>query len=516
MKPSKLLSLTELRELFCSLICDAQIDLTADLTQYNPSVHKGVYCRYHEQNHVALKSNWEQFLKTVNSSALNSKEKNEFIHAGLSSGVLRAAFSQVIEEHPSWEETTIWFTQQKLMEADFEQHALQESREVLEANELQDLSIIFLPSIKQEVHVVTEDLEEFSRKLELKKESAVVERHVPQIVFAHFETLMDREAQSYIRLLNARPAQTHEHLIYQFHDLMVEKQVYLEDEYHRFVPAFNVAYFHPLTGDQYLVLKTEAAALAEELLHHPAVSNGTKFLEDLRATEVDLFNFCLPHMQVRPEWNDAEKIMKRFALIQYAFHEAVCEQSLSYSETSKRFVYCRNHVNRKKKHFVDEAVYQQYLQDLFENDRTEKLISADFVVTFNMVKRFIRETVQEDMITLNRQVLAAKEREAAENYEHEHLVPVRELNQAELLEFYVCGRKNRYETATEAWAGCVIFDGKAESTVYSCTYCNGFHYGIKALRTPSRAEKVAGGREWYLFNVKRANKFVTGRTTVSS
>lgn len=516
MTSSKLLSLPELRELFSSLICNAQIDLTVDLTQYNPSVHKGVYCRYHEQNHVTLKSNWEQFLTAVNSSSLDAKARNEFIHAGLSSGVLRAAFSQVIEEHPSWEETTLWFTQQKLMEADFEQYVLQQSREVLETNELQDLSVVFISSVKQEVHVVTEDLKEFAHKLELKKKSAVVERHVPQIVFAHFETLMDREAQSYIRSLNARPAQNHEHLIYQFHDLMVERQIHLEDEYHRFVPAFNAAYFHPLTGQQYLVLKTEAAALIEELLHDPAVLNGTKFLEDLKATEVDLFNFCLPHMQVRPEWNDAEKIMRRFTFIQQAFHEAVCEQSLSYSETSKRFVYCRNHVNRKKKHFVDETLYQQYLQDLFENDTTEALLSTEFVITFNMVKRFIRETVQENMITLNRQVLAAKEREAAENYEHEHLVPVRELTQADLVEFYVCGRKNRYVTATESWAGCVIFDGKAESTVYSCPYCEGFHYGIKALRTPSWEEQVAGGREWYLFNVRRANRFVARRTSVSS
>lgn len=516
MKQNELISLPELRELFRSLICDAQIDLAADLTQYNPSLHKGIHCRYHEQNHVALKVNWEQFLRTVNSSSLNGKEKNEFIHAGLSSGVLRAAFSQVIEEHPSWEETAIWFTQQKVMEADFEQHSLQESREVLETNELQDLSIVFIPSIKQEVHVVTEDLEDFSRKLELKKESAVVDRHVPQIVFAHFETLMDREAQSYIRSLNARPAQTHEHLIYQFHDSMMKKQVRLEDEYHRFVPAFNVAYFHPLTGDQYLVLKTEATSMAEELLQHPAVTNGTKFLEDVRATEVDLFNFCLPHMQSRTEWSDAERIMRRIRSIQHSFHETVCEQSLNFSETSKRFVYCRNHANRKKKHFVDESVYQQYMKDLYEADRTEMLISADFVVTFNMVKRFIRETVQEDMITLNRQVLTAKEREAAESYDHEHLVPVRELTQNELVEFYICGRKNRYDTAAEAWAGCVIFDGKAESTVYTCSYCNGFHYGIKALRVPSWQEQVAGGREWYLFNVKRANRFVIGRTPVSS
>lgn len=513
MKPTSLL---ELRDLFRRLICDAQIDLESNLSQYNASVHKGVHCRYHDHDHVTLKENWDNFLNTVHASSLTVKEKNEFIHAGLSSGVLRAAYSQVIETHPSWEETTIWFTQQQMMEAEFEQNVLQDIETVLKSNELQNLSIITIPGSEKEVYVVTEELESFARQLELKKESSVMGRYLPPIVFAHFETLMDRAAQSYIRSLNMRPAQTHEHLIHQFHDEMMKKQVRLEDEYHRFVPSFNVAYFHPESSEQYLVLKSDAASLMEKLIHHPAVTNPSKFLEDIRETEVDLFGFCLPHMQVRPEWNTAELIMKRIARIRYDFHQTVCEQNLSYGETSKRFIYCRNHANRKKKHFVDETVYQQYVKDLYEADQTELIISADFVVTFNMVKRYIRETVQSDMMNLNRQALMLKEKEASESYDLEHLVPVRELSDDELVEFYVCGRKNRYDSAADAWAGCVIFDGKAESTVYACPYCEGFHYGIKALHTPTKKEQVAGGKEWYLYNVKRANRFILRRTPVSS
>jgi len=503
-----------MRTRFRELICENQFDLPNQLDDYNPSLHKGVYCRYCSHTHVVEKQHWKALLAEVNSSSLTNKEKNEFIHCSLSSGVLREAYIEEIEAHETWSrEYPYWFAQQELLIDQFEKSVLADEPVVRDALPLKDLTLVTLRTANHRVAVPTTLVNSFLHSLDMKRQYSHLTKTMPSIVLAHLEAMIDQRAQKYVTSWSAEEAENYEYLIDEFYAELKKNEVDLPAELHRFVPSFNAVYVNPKTDEAHLVL-THVAQSVKDQLFPASLKHRLKFLERVKQTEKNVFDYCLPYVQNRLEWPKAIQIMNRFSELHAAFVEQVHQSALSAGPTATRFIYCFQH-DKKTKHYVDEQVYQKFVAAFYYADESAELLTPDFVLSFNLVKAFIRDLIHSDLVTLNKIFLGAKEREGIRNYNYaaEHVVSVSQVTDEQLKEFYECGRKVKYETGVEAYIAAIILGGKVESTIYSCLYCEGYHYGVKALREHTAEAVMQDAREWYLYDAFRANKFMLTQRT---
>lgn len=90
----------------------------------------------------------------------------------------------------------------------------------------------------------------------------------------------------------------------------------------------------------------------------------------------------------------------------------------------------------------------------------------------------------------------------------DYILPVQYVSDNLLIEYYVCGRKNRYLSASDAQEGMLVHKLDSGNSVYSCGYCSGYHYGHKPQRAHTVAENAQKGTLAYVYDVKKANRFI--------
>lgn len=97
----------------------------------------------------------------------------------------------------------------------------------------------------------------------------------------------------------------------------------------------------------------------------------------------------------------------------------------------------------------------------------------------------------------------------------EYIIPISQLPEALLLEFWECGRKKGHpsiEKAEKALRQTLKKTERNDLSVYQCRHCNLYHFGHSGKRQGRKvgfnATRRRSARDYYMQNSVRANKFI--------
>lgn len=495
-EPSNSVTFSEYETAFNRMLAEESFDVENNIEKYTSRKYKPVRSLDNRNLHCVPSETWKSFRSSVLSSGLTHEEKNKFINQGANYNAVRELYRTSIEKHPSWALTAHWYSLQDSLIQEFENEIKETSEVYSYSNENKTIRIQFNEQ-EQQYTIPVERINSLKDSLALKKEhSQQVSRIMPEIVYSLFQYCLDSRAAHYIKSITVEQETSYQKELEEFAELLKKSHASFEQNLHVYSPSFNEAYTNPVTGEPHMLNAKDSQKFFTKLQNRENFrTRYHPFLKHVISLQNDQFEQLIPYMEKHEDWKLSQQIISEV--------EKIHEEFLVSSEN----------LNPKKKISATKEQYEALIKQLYAVDKTDDLNDFSFTLIFNLTKMKIRQTVKKTLTAL-------KEKDIKSKTEHAQLVECSEYNSGlyyvhvsrltldELAEFYVCGRKRSYPTAEEAWVWMHVSGSKTESSVYQCSYCKQYHYGITGRSHMTVEETAEKGREQYLLSVKHANRFV--------
>lgn len=232
-----------------------------------------------------------------------------------------------------------------------------------------------------------------------------------------------------------------------------------------------------------------------------------------------------PERNVMPNANmkrfPASCIKKQDALLDVFVRDIICSQPKKVRKTGEYLAFsCKKH---KQTHFIPQDAFARNYENLVNKTVTllvkhTKDSSKLFILQVKeradnkrndlFKKVFIRVNNADFPVVTH--VIKKKKTVAAEVTAETklYILPPSLISDEMLAEFYVCGRKAKFDTEQDALNNPDI--NNDIYTPYCCSYCKKYHVGRPGKNSinPTFSSLVNSGRDWYFKSPEKANRFL--------
>lgn len=475
------------------MVCENSFNPVTHMGIYRAAKHKGVHCATHDAMHVIPTGPWKDFLSKVRSSDLTTDEKNKFLHLGASPHAVRAYYASEIEATSFWEKHAVpLLNSQQVFIQEFEQTIVSNSAHVETTIPLSKLRTILVDS--QRLFVQAETLDAFVKDLFFKHSFTGLINMVPSIVYTHVETMLTEIADTYTEALLVEFADTTDMDLAIIFVNSVCQMNYsdetllqtIDPETHIVLKCAKCEKIHVVGKDSWLgYMKRRKTAKMSAIQK----SEVTKHL-----TVINCKDYCLELLKSYPLWPNIQLQLEEMkALVSEMKHQK------AYPNPERR----NEIINLLNEHMTNSPIPTEApnLVRVLAGKQERSLLTE--------VLLLLKQEKQGDSANLGIR------REHGNYYtpqpDSEFLIPSHEFPTEMFEEFWVCGRKQSYRTYEEANLSRIVNDWLGICEIYSCNYCEGFHFGKPSRYEHSEDDYENQGRLWYMSDPRRANAFVKRR-----
>lgn len=478
---------------FNRILLEESYDLNTHLDIATTRDYKGVKSLDGATIHVVKTQQWTAFRNAVLDSSLTHAEKMVFIDQGVHYKLVRELHHDLLENHPTWDVIDSFYTQQNAIVEEFEATALENTGSVEKLDRFHDVMKIYLPASDNVCYVLNSELADFVVRLELKRETQYLSEVMPETVFSHLRSRLDKRREDYIGVIS--PEKSYDAWDREFIDMLEDNHVDVSSKPSVFSPSAHIVYSPP-EGEQIYVVNSVVVDSFFNSLYSSSI-----FQSKTNTWKVPNEEYYHPLMAQHPSYAESLRIVENIIQIRDEFCATYAKQ------VRKKRSKVRHVLSFPT---VTLDVYQKVIQDLYAADTTSNIQDVNFSLIFNLTNDKIKEAllpvlkyfIHKSSLYKGDIVVDVPYRQV----QSLHLKPVKDLSEELLAEFQVCGRKTAYRTAEQAWAERVCA-GKSESSVYHCSYCGHYHYGVKSYFPQTLEEQAEKGRQWYLECKDKADRF---------
>ena len=478
-----------------------------NLEDFHPWEHHAILSEKKHDLAIVPRKTWKQYTQRVRQSSLTNQQKESLVWWVANLPRVREELNEILMTHPLMAPAiTEWTIIQDTQFVSIQESVIRNSEAEKKTSIPHTLQIV---TVNEAPYFITvESLKQLRYKLDDKALLAQKKKGMPFLVGSAFEAWSDERAAHFFESFNPRRAFAPEDVLPEFWEQVAEYELDIEANLRRFEHDFHVMLKHPETGEVYFLFKHHYNDILKS-------SNHKYFRKILHVDElrqitdsyiIDSYVFLMPYLIQEPHWEEAESLLSSIQrLHDNLLRDASDKQNVRKVDESA---------------FVSEDVYQKFIGEVFNlHGNLEQFYKPNDYFLSNYVGYTVSSMLSKTLRYANRKFVHETEgrnvRNSAYNNGGKLLVPTSELSVEQLAEFYVCGRKNKYQSAVDALVGLIALRGKPESQVYSCDYCDGYHYGVRGEHNKTLNQIAFSGEELYPQEVWRANRFFLGRETLS-
>jgi hypothetical protein len=478
------------------------------LENFHPWEHHAILSEKAHDLAIVPRKTWKQYTQRVRQSSLTNQQKESLVWWVANLPRVREELNDLLMAHPLMAPAiTEWTTIQDTQFASIQESVIRNSeveKKTSLPHTLQTVTVNGAPYF-----ITVESLKQLRYKLDDKALLAQKKKGMPFLVGSAFEAWSDERAAYFFESFNPQRGFAPEDVLPEFWEQVAEYELDVESNLRRFEHDFHVMLKHPETGEVYFLFKHHYNDILKNCNHK--YFRKVLHIDELRQITdsyiIDSYAFLLPYLVQEPHWGEAGSLLNNIGKL----HDNLLRDASTEHNNARKV---------DESAFVSEGVYQEFINTVFNlHGNLEQFYQPNDYFLSNYVGYTVSSMLHKTLRYANRKFVHETEGRNIRNSEYHNggklLVPTSELSMEQLVEFYVCGRKNKYQSAVDAFVGLIALRGKPESQVYSCDYCEGYHYGVRGEHNKTLNQIAFSGEELYPQEVWRANRFFLGREALS-
>lgn len=459
-------------------VCNSSLTIEEVFYSFKNQKHKGVICHAHGTVHIVSTQGWKAFYHSMMSSKLSGAEKNEFRHLGLSTTALRDYYAEYLEFTPEWATVApLLRKQEETIHAELEKLKSRSALLPLQYP-ISQLYTVMVEDVQYYV-LPEEHKKRYSRLLMKQELTALYQPVLPSLIYGHAETTLTAAVDTLYEGLN-----------YDCADLSGLQLG--EDLKAQLCKPFDISEMDSIS------VKTHMAVycLSCEDLHLLSKDRWMAFYNGVRSTSLSKTRQAAVIGQFRPA--SRTHLTNRI-------HELV-KAHPSWDEINNVYENLQAEWNEYKAAVRQNPAEKTHYRNLLVEHVAAKTESLQTLL--NTAPLMVRGVVEKKVHTLLRDVTEHQDVKNGSRKVEQYLLPPSAMSANLFMEFWACGRKQRYSSELEATMALTGHQAVGSKVIYSCSYCSGYHYGAPSQYEHSAEDYQAQGRIAYEADRKRANEFI--------